>query len=329
MEAAESAVHTEPDTTQEAKLVSPPLPYRANRTGLRTDNLLPPPIYRGADNTDDGSQRESPVQVTAKSKPSLPPRLPPRSNSLNVVPDNISPPPTYSSATEVPKSKADSYLNQDAVSRLGKAGVKIPGFGIGQPQRSPNPEQAQSTATQSSPINLQGHLSRITAKQNSTSQSPSILPPPNPGQGTTLAQKQAALRTAQSFHKDPSSVSLSDAQSAAQTANNFRDRHQEQITVGAQKANTWNKKHNFTNRVNSFLEQQSTQPPPAQSPPAELSSTPDPIPQAQAPVATTPGLHVRKAPPPPPPKKPNGLHGQTTGGPGPPPVPLGTKPSFG
>jgi len=133
-----------------------------------------------------------------------------------------------------------------------------------------------------------------------------------PTEGTTFEQKQAAFKTAQNLHKDPSSVTLADAQSAASTANNFRARHQEQISAGAQKANTWNKKFNVTGRVNNFLEKQASpvteQPPPIQ-----------PVSPAPSDVSA---LSARKPPPPPPPKKPAGMHA-------PPPVPLGTKPSFG
>jgi hypothetical protein len=107
---------------------------------------------------------------------------------------------------------------------------------------------------------------------------------------------------------------MADARSAASTANNFRERHQDQITAGAQKANTWNKKFNVTGRVNSFLEKQAS--PGQEQPPATQSPAVDsPSPQIAA-------LSGRKPPPPPPPKKPAGMHA-------PPPVPLGTKPSFG
>jgi hypothetical protein len=126
-----------------------------------------------------------------------------------------------------------------------------------------------------------------------------------------MEQKQEAFRTAQNFHKDPSSVSMADAKSAASTANNFRARHQDQIAAGAQKANGWNKKYNVTGRVNSFLEKQAS--PVSEQPPSEV----------QAPLGSpTPANINRKPPPPPPPKKPSGMHA-------PPPVPLGTKPSFG
>jgi hypothetical protein len=178
---------------------------------------------------------------------------------------------------------------------------------------------------------LESRFCRINSSSSPTPTSPSDAPAQATNQGTTLAQKQTALKTAQSFNKDPSSVSLSDAKSAASTANNFRERHHEQISAGAQKANSWNKKYNITGRMNSFLEQQSA---PAQQQQTQTQQPTPPVVQSQSPSLSTatpmPDLGHRKAPPPPPPKKPSGMHGQAmAGGQAPPPVPLGTKPSFG
>ncbi|PKS10171.1 hypothetical protein jhhlp_001921 [Lomentospora prolificans] len=178
-----------------------------------------------------------------------PPRLPPRSQPTS---------PT----------QADPHLNQSAVSRLGAAGVSVPGFGIS-PTSSSNP-------------------------------------PPPPAQGTTWAQKQAALRTARDFHKDPSSVSLQDARSAASTANNFRQRHGEQVTTGVRTANNFNQKYGIANRVQGFATGQAAQPATETAPPA--------VPAAK-----------KKPPPPPPPKKRFGANSPAAAD-TPPPLPLGTKP---
>lgn len=319
-------VHNPEDepVVEQAKTAGPPLPYRANRTGLRTDKLPPPPLHRAIEG---GTAQETGIiQGTTKAKPSLPPRLPPRRNSSNLTSPVTSspPPPTYDSIVEEPKSAGSTYLSQGAVDRLGKAGISVPGLGIGQSTGAVPIDQSQSKTSPSSQLQgIQNRFSRMNSSPTSTSP-----PPISPPQGTTLAQKQSALRAAQAFHKDPSSVSLADAQSAASTANNFRERHQEQITAGAQKANSWNKKYNITGKVNSFLEQQAS---PAQQSTQQqaLQEAAPQSPRNASQAVLTPDLSNRKPPPPPPPKKPSGMHGQGMGGQTPPPVPLGTKPSFG
>ena len=342
-ESAEQAVHhldtSEADET--AKPAGPPVPYRANRTGLKTDHLPPPPIHRAAEVGDGPKHDLGTALGPSVSKPSLPPRLPPRSNSSNPAsPISNSPsPPAYDSVVEKPKRATNTYINQDAVTRLGKAGISVPGFGIGQSNKT-NPKSPTESPS-SPPSQLNDIQSRFPRMNKSSTSPPLPSSPPAPSQGTTLAQKQAAIKTAQSFHKDPTSVSLTDAQTAANTANNFRERHQEQISAGAQKANTWNKKYNITGRMNSFLEQQSTPPDqPQQSnqqgqthnqqPAAQPAHLPNPTPTA---VTATPDLNHRKAPPPPPPpKKPSSMLRQAMSSSSelaPPPVPLGTKPSFG
>jgi len=131
-------------------------------------------------------------------------------------------------------------------------------------------------------------------------------PPPATGTGTTWAQKQAALKTASSFKKDPSSISLSEARDAASTANNFRERHGEQVASGLKTANGLNQKYGFMDKMKSYssdgtVPQQAAAQPLPSSPMSEV------------------GLANKRAPPPPPAKK---KELQT----GPPPVPLGSKP---
>ena len=310
---------------KQVKLAGPPVPYRANRTGSKPDHLPPPPIQRAVDGDggrDGGIAQETGIaQGPPRSKPS-PPRLPPRTNSSKLadpVLDSPSP-PTYGSVVDNDRSAANTYINQEAANRLGKAGISVPGFGIGQRDKTIPKEQAQSLSSPKFQLNeLQTRISDTTS--NPVSSSPSA-----PSQGTTIAEKQAAVNVAQSFHKDPSSVSVADAQSAANVANNFRERHQEQINAGAEKAKSWNKKYNITGRMNSFLEQQAspTQPEQTQQPAPQQAQNRSPTQSA-----VTPDLTSRKAPPPPP-RKPSGMQGHAMGGgQAPPPVPLGTKPSFG
>jgi hypothetical protein len=122
--------------------------------------------------------------------------------------------------------------------------------------------------------------------------------------GTTWAQKRAALETAKNFKKDPSSVSVSDLRDSVSTANNFRERHGEQIATGWKEASNLNERYGITDRLKSYSSNEETDPEPPSS-----SSSP-----AQA-------AH-KKRPPPPPPKK----HEWSGNVPEPPPVPLNSKP---
>lgn len=321
IESARGPTRAEIEAQEEAereaeRRAGPPLPYRADTTGLRTDHLPPPPVHRNiAQSGSNGSSQAAP-----KPRPSLPPRLPSRKDSStagSTASLPITQPPAYEAPVQQPapvpvqqSAQSDSWLNKSAATRLGNAGVSVPGLGIADsnPWKS---EQSKPTspppAGSMSPTGLSELQSRF-AKMNSSTP---ISPQSPPAEGTTMEQKQAAFKTAQDFHRDPSSVTMADAKSAASTANNFRARHQDQITAGAQKANGWNKKYNVTGRVNSFLEKQA-------SPVSE-----QPLAEVPAPVGSpTPANINRKPPPPPPPKKPSGMHA-------PPPVPLGTKPSFG
>lgn len=159
--------------------------------------------------------------------------------------------------------------------------------------------------------------SRFARMSSPSSASPATTAPaPAPSQGTTWAQKQAAVNTARSFHKDPSSLSLSDAKSAASTANNFRQRHGEQVAAGAQKASSMNQKYAISDRVGGFagsvgLGGRTNRPTP----------TPPPPPSAANPGPSAAAAAGKKPPPPPPPKK-RELGGTLP----PPPVPLSSKP---
>lgn len=307
----------------------PGLPYRANTTGLSTAALPKPPVRR----LENGGLSAT-ANPTAKPKPSLPPRLPPRQNSHPTT-NAPSPPPDYRTATQQQPSQPQ-HLNQGALGRLGKAGISVPGFGIGGGQgeqessQASNPwrnnESNSNTPSTSSPTttetpSISGLQSRFGKLTTSPSSSSSPNQPPAPSQGTSFAQKQAALHTASQFRNDPSSITLSDARSSAATANNFRERHGEQVATGWKGANALNKKYDVANRVNG-------------SAAPALGREDGPITMRDntagggegsmpaSPWANEPSQNAFRKPPPPPPVKRTGTGSSGT----PPPVPMGSKP---
>jgi hypothetical protein len=279
-------------------------PYRADTTGLSIAHLPKPPAFRP------GERSQSPVAApSGKPKPALPPRLPPRNPSISNTP--LSPPPPPYNDKRPATDPSRGMLNQGAMNRLGQAGVSVLGFGISG-RTPPLPPPSRTTAASpplpartnsASPVRgavapppaishgpQLGELQSRFAKMNTTS------PPPAAGGGTTWAQKQAALKTASDFKKDPSSVSFSDARNAASTANNFRERHGEQAAAGYTAANNMNQKYGLMDKMKNFSGDGS----------ASQQVAPPPV-----------GF---KKPPPPPPAKRSDLQS------GPPPVPLGSKP---
>ncbi|KAF2843796.1 hypothetical protein M501DRAFT_926044 [Patellaria atrata CBS 101060] len=288
----------------------PPGPYKRDTTGLNTSHLPPPPVRR-LDRGDGSGPASATVQRAPP--PKLPPRLPPRQNEH---PDEFTPPPPPSYSESVAQPPATkSYLNQGAMDKLGRAGVSVPGFNIGRTASPPIPARSPSTTLPppTSPLGtdngqfseLQARFKGLSTRQPSTTETPSA--------GTTFAQKQAALKTAQSFRNDPASVSLADARSAAFTANNFRERHGEQVAQGWKTANGFNQKHGVVNRLNGYAggSQEGVRSPPIASSP---TTTDMPV--------NLVGSLGKKPPPPPPPKK-KELGGVAVV---PPPVPLGSKP---
>lgn len=190
----------------------------------------------------------------------------------------------------------------------------------------------------------------------------------NPTQNSmpSWKQSQSAFSTAQNLRTNPQNVSLADAQSAAQTAGQaqrsasaFREKHADQIAAAQTKAKAWDQRYKVTSKINKFLDEhtdaensqqqqniqadQGLQQSQSQSgqtgqqfqPPAPVASTYSPSPQvpshpsapapqtSQSPAPTELSASIaRKPPPPPAPRKPANLQA-------PPPVPVGTKPSFG
>ncbi|KAL5394511.1 hypothetical protein PMIN02_004907 [Paraphaeosphaeria minitans] len=239
-----------------------------------------------------------------KAKPGLPPRLPPRQNS-NPNEYAPAPPPTYNESLQ-DNTAAGGYLNQGAMSRLGQAGVAVPGFEMGR-NASPTvpPRQTWSPTPLSPPpppARKSSQLSELQSRFASTNTPSSSSPAAPPASGTTWAEKQAALTTANKLHKDPSQVSFSDARTAASTANNFHERHGDQVAAARTKASAFNQKYNISGRMSSLASGSKASPPPPPS---------------------TGGPGKKLAPPPPPPKK-KELGGTAE----PPPVPLGSKPKF-
>ncbi|KAL8897808.1 MAG: hypothetical protein Q9207_007014 [Kuettlingeria erythrocarpa] len=308
IQATEEAGRRETRSAVEAarKPAPPPRPYRVDTSGLATTNLPKPPVRRLGETDQSPASARGPI---TKPTPSLPPRLPPRQGSTPIA-DSSFPPPPYSAIADV--SSQDGHINQAAAGRLASAGVSVPGLGIGSNSRfgrdtdarTTSPISNQSSGTDTAQLGeVQARFARFSARGQE---------PVSSSQGTSLAEKQAALKTAQSFRNDPSSVSLSDAKNSAATANDFRERHGDQVSAGWKSANALNKKYDIGNRVNS-LASQGTAPSTArvhEGPSSPVSSS-------------TASLPLRKRAPPPPPQKPS-LNGGSAGSP--PPVPLLSKP---
>lgn len=340
-----SANQSTQEEEEPAKLAPPALPYRANTTGLRTDNLPPPPTHR------DVSQAGPPPPPARSTAPKPPPRLPARQNTTS-PPVEEPPPPSYD--TVVPQPASNPYINQSAVSNLSKAGVKVPGLGIGGNNES-NPWKDERSQSQTPGRNqlseLQSRFSRMNtssgeteaASSNAQAQAPSTTSMPS------WQQSQSAFHTAQNLRANPQNVSMTDAQNAAQTANQahrsvsaFREKHADSIANAQAKAKALDQKYKVTSKINKFLDEH-TDPDPAQQqqqqhqqyqqlPHTSEYVSPPPVPQhpnaMQQPAPSPPAVDLsaasisRKPPPPPAPRKPANLQA-------PPPVPKATKPSFG
>lgn len=289
----------------------PPQPYRRDTTGLSTAHLPPPPARR------DGADGRPPAPAPApsrasKPKPSLPPRLPPRQTE-NPSEYTAPAPPTYHEATQEPPAHK-GILNQSSIDRLGAAGLSIPGFGIGSSPSPPLPSKTSGTSTPQPPAKGNNQLSELQSRfARLGSSSPKE---DGSSQGTTWAEKQAALKTASSFRNDPSSVSLSDARNAASTANNFRERHGAQVSSGLKSDNSLNTKYGLTDRASAAYGARNPQAEPEQDYSSGISMQDNTV------------LPVKKAPPPPPPKKKPGLGGNIENAGGPPPIPHASKPKL-
>ena len=279
----------EPETIAN-KPEPPPVPYRANTTGLSTRNLPIPPVRR----TRDDVQVSGTISVDSATavKPTLPPRLPPRQNSTPTQ-RSPSPPPPYS-----PTMPARSYTRHSqshgAANPSGIAGSSVLGQGL---RKSDSPDQ-EAMASPAHPTTRISELSSRFGRISTETPSSEV-----PAQGTSFADKQAALKTAQSFRQDPSSVTLADARSTALTAENFRRRHGDQVTSGLRTANAINHKYDVRGRINSQV---------------------DSGPSLGGEHSVKPGITSKKPAPPPPPKRVTTGDGSSPASP--PPIPLSSKP---
>ncbi|KAG4027553.1 hypothetical protein MFRU_029g00770 [Monilinia fructicola] len=248
---------------------------------------------------------------STKSKPALPP--PPTRSSTNSSPP---PPPARTSSPQLPPRTSSPQIPPRTSS------PQIPPR-TSSPQIPPRTSSPQIPSRTSSPqlSELQSRFSKLTTSPNPPN---STSNPPPPTSGTTFAQKQAALKTASAFHKDPTSISLAEARTAASTANNFRERHGEQVKSGWASANKINTKYGIADKVGSY---------------GGLQGRNDASEERGSSAGGTGGagfngalaLGKKKPAPPPPPKKKLELGGGGSGGGGlgndtPPPIPMATKP---
>lgn len=223
----------------------PPIPYRADTT---TRNLPKPPVRSAEAQVSSGIHSPSP---SPRPKPPLPPRLPPRHSSHSSYADASEAPPP-SSKVSSPAASAGESSSQGALSRLGSAGIRVPGLGIGEGSAGLNSWQSRHNSNGKSPnlteVEARGSpVSKLPSNFSSLSMNPSS-PTDVPAQGTSFAQKQAAFKTASAFRNDPASISLSDAKATAMTANNFRERHGAQVAAGWQMGSGLNQKYGITNQ---------------------------------------------------------------------------------
>jgi hypothetical protein len=185
-------------------------------------------------------------QTQARPPPSLPPRLPPRNAGGTVT------------ANEPQASSG--FLNQGALNRLGNSGINVAGFGIGSGAKPPPP---LPTRTSGSPTS-----------------SPTIPPPAT---GTTWAEKQAAIKTANQLRTNPNAVSLAEIRGAAATAKNFQSRHGDEVASGLQTAQQANQKYGLADRMGQLSVAGKKGPPPP--PPAKKfqGALPPPVPVGSKP----------------------------------------------
>ncbi|RFU30998.1 hypothetical protein B7463_g5324, partial [Scytalidium lignicola] len=305
-EAEEEEARRQAEEEEEKMHAGPPVPYRADTTGLSTSNLPPPPGRK------DGADGRTPVVQTMDrpKPPGLPPRLPPRQNS-----STVSSPRSNREEVEPPSHRG--ILNQGSLNRLGAAGISVPGFGVGgSPNESASPALSPRTsATSPQPVANTAQLNELQSRFSRLS-TPTASNPDSPSEGTSFSQKQAAFKTASSFRKDPSSVSFSDMKNAASTANNFRERHGEQVASGLNTANNMNTKYGVTNKIGSYGGTRSPEP--------EVGHQIDMRDNTVADSGTA-ITASKKKPPPPPPKKRADLAGSSVSSP---PVPVSTRPNF-
>jgi hypothetical protein len=209
-------------------------------------------------------------------------------------------------------------MNQGAMSRLGQAGVSVPGLGIGGTGSDKSATAQANLNKQVNELHRFGNMSVQEDSQNHVADSKN---------GTTYGQNQERH---QSTDNSASSASAMDSRNMGATANNLRQRGGEQFEAGKKKLIALNQKHKITDRIHSYFEQ-----PPASGQESAPSPPPPPPHPSNANLSRqnsnnidVEALNKRKPPPPPPPAKKPGLQAKPVGSstPSPPPLPLGTKP---
>ncbi|KAF3165673.1 hypothetical protein TWF106_001177 [Orbilia oligospora] len=305
-----------------------PRSFKVNTTGLSTSGLPEPPKRAF------GTASGLPLPLLSRPTPPLPnrsqpPPLPGRQPS-NSVGTQDNPPRLPSTVTGL--GAASSTLS--ASGRLGRAGVSVPGLGIGVespslPLRSvPTPPSRGASRIPTTSI---GEPSGWFAGPKSSSASSSVDSPAEASAGgTTWAQKQAALTTISQARKDPTSISFSDATAVAKTAGNFHQRHGDQVAKGYRQLETAGL---VDNSVRNKLAEHGTLndgPQPKWGDSASRISKASSKHSLDVPSTTQGGTGslelvsaAGKKKPPPPPSKPKALGNPNSP---PPPIPLSTKP---
>lgn len=314
---AQKEAEREAEEQEAAKPKPPPMPYRVDTTGLSTSNLPPPPGRK------DREQNETPPQASKRKPPGLPPRLPPRQDSSS----SSSSPTASHDVSTAPPDPHKGILNQGSLNRLGAAGISVPGLGVGESKsKPPLPPPSLNKPSHTSPPSQQNNSQLNELQSRFSRLSPTSPKPESPSEGTSFAQKRAAMKTATDFRNDPSSVSFKDAKTAASTANNFRERHGDQVASGWQSANKLNSKYGLADKVGGLTgTRASPTPPPGLSQGQEQENTPRAPASNRLPDMA--GLAKKKPPPPPPMKKPGLASSPVSKDSGaPPPIPLSSKP---
>ncbi|KAK6497368.1 hypothetical protein TWF481_011777 [Arthrobotrys musiformis] len=302
-----------------------PRGFQVNTTGLNTSGLPAPPKRSLGTTTSTPaplSNRPTPPLPSRSQPPPLPGRQPSASTSAQDKPAGF---PNLAGPSVTPSTLAASK-------RLGQAGISVPGLGIGAvspslPSRNvpTPPSHGASQGVAASAGELSSRFSKLKTSSASSSPTAAAEAPPT---GTTWAEKQAALKTISQARKDPTSVSFSDAAAAAKTADNFRQRHGDQVVKGYRQAEAAGLVDDSTRSklVGQGAPNDGLQPKwgDAASRLSKASSTYNAdITSATRGGSNSPALASvlgKKKPPPPP--KPKTLETPNS----PPPIPLGTKP---
>ncbi|CAK7215634.1 hypothetical protein SCUCBS95973_002541 [Sporothrix curviconia] len=190
-----------------------PQPFRMDTTGLSTSNLPPPPTRKDGSGISRSpvpaapavAPKPAPKPAIKAAPPGLPPRLPPRSTPSPNPPSYHSatstsahPPPPPRVSNTGSSAGADPYINQDAVNRLGRAGISVPGLGIGAP-----PGNAQHQHQHQQPTALSA-IHTLAASSNANTATSAARATPSP--------RQASPSGAQTVNQAPPTAQLGELQ---------------------------------------------------------------------------------------------------------------------